>query len=112
MSRWRSSSGQASVELIGGVPLVLIVGLIAMQLLAVGHAAVLAGNAAEAGALALAAGADARVGAREALPDVERARMSVAVSGGAVEVRLRPPSLFEALARRFEVTAVAAIEDR
>ena len=46
--------GQASVELLGAVPALLLLGLVAFQLLAVGYAAVLAGNAAEAGALAAA----------------------------------------------------------
>ena len=45
-----------------------------LQLLAVGYASVLAGNAAEAGALALAAGGDPVAGAREALPGWSRAR--------------------------------------
>ena len=69
----RAEHGQATVEALGAVPAVLLVGLVAMQLLAVGYAAVLAGTAAEAGALALATGADARAGARESLPGWSRA---------------------------------------
>src|ERR671928_152904 len=42
--------GQASVELLGAVPAVLLVGAVVLQLLAIGYAASLAGVAAEAGA--------------------------------------------------------------
>ena len=56
--------------------------LACLQLLAVGYAKVLAGTAAEAGALALAAGADPRAGVREALPGWARARARIAVDGG------------------------------
>lgn len=102
--------GQASVELLGVLPLLVAVALAAAQLLAVGYSSVLAGNAAEAGALALAGGGDARAGAREALPGWSRAHASVSVSGGEVTVKLRPPALLRALAERIEVSAVAAVE--
>ena len=47
--------GQASVELLAGIPALLLAGLLALQLLAVGYSVTLADGAAEAGALALAA---------------------------------------------------------
>jgi hypothetical protein len=100
--------GQASVELVSLVPLVLAVGLVAGQLLAVGYSSVLAGNAAEAGALALAGGADPRAAVKEALPGSSRARVSV--RGGEVEVALRPPTLLRALTGQLEVSAKAAAE--
>jgi hypothetical protein len=103
--------GQASVELLGTLPVLIVLGLAAFQLLAVGYASVLAGNAAEAGALALAGGADARTAVRQALPGWSRARASVEVGGGRVSVRLRPPSVLAALEERLEVTARAAVED-
>jgi hypothetical protein len=106
----RSARGQATVELLALVPLVLAVALAAAQLLAVGYAGVLAGSAAEAGALALAGGADARTGARAALPGWSRARARVAVTGGEVRVELRPPALLRALARELEVSATARVE--
>lgn len=92
------------------VPLVVVAGLVILQLLAVGYAKVLAGTAAEAGALALVAGGDPRAGVREALPGWSRARANVEVSGGRVEVRLRPPSVLRALAGRLEMEAVAAVD--
>lgn len=101
--------GQASVELLGALPVLVVVGLVAMQLLAVGYSAVLAGSAAEAGALALAAGGDAPDGVRKALPGWSRARARVSVEGHRVEVRLRPPSPLAAVSRRFEVRADAAV---
>ena len=102
--------GQASVELLGALPLLLVLALTTLQLLAVGYASVLAGTAAEAGALALAAGGDARAGAHEALPGWSRARAGVEVDGGRVAVRLRPPALIEALAERLEVEGHAEVE--
>ena len=104
--------GQATVELLGAVPIVILVGLIAFQLLAIGHAAVQAGAAAEAGALALAAGGDARAGARESLPGWSRARARITVSARRVEVRLRPASPLAAVSRRFAVSADASVAGR
>jgi hypothetical protein len=106
----RSAAGQATVEVVAMVPAVLVAGLAAFQLLAVGYASVLAGGAAEAGALALAGGGDPRAGAREALPGWSRVRARIDVRGGRVEVRLRPPSPLEAVARQLEITATAAVE--
>jgi hypothetical protein len=98
------------VELLGVLPVLIAVALAVFQLLAVGYASVLAGNAAEAGAIALAAGGDPRAGVREALPGWSRARADVRVSGGEVGVRLRPPALLQALGERLEVSAKAAVE--
>jgi uncharacterized protein (UPF0333 family) len=105
------SRGQASVELFGSLPGLIVLGLVIFQILAVGYAAVLAGNAAEAGALALAGGRDAADGAREAVPERSRVHMRVTVSGGRIEVRLSPPSPFTAVARRLEVSANATVAD-
>jgi hypothetical protein len=105
-----SARGQATIETIALVPVLLAVGLGLMQLLAVGYASVLAGGAAEAGALALAGGRDPRAAAREALPGWSEARAKVGVEGGRVEIQLQPPSPLHALAERLEVTAVAEVE--
>ena len=102
--------GQASLELVGLLPLLVAFALAAAQLLAVGYSSVLAGNAAEAGALALAGGGDPRAGARKALPGWSRAHAGVSVSGGEVRVELRPPGLLRALAGNLEVSASAAVE--
>jgi hypothetical protein len=102
--------GQASVELLGALPVVLLVGAVLMQLLAVGYSASLAGAAAEAGALALAGGSDARDAARAAVPGWSRARMTVRSGDGRVRVRMRPPSPLRSVGRALEVRADAAVE--
>jgi hypothetical protein len=104
-----SERGQASVELVAAVPALLLFALAIFQLLAVGYAAVLAGNAAEAGALAVAGGGDARAAARNAVPGWSRAGMTVSASGDEVRVRMRPPSPLAALADRLEVQGAAAV---
>jgi hypothetical protein len=106
----RGASGQATVETVALVPAIVVAGLAALQLLAVGYASVLAGNAAEAGALALAAGADVQAAAKQAMPGWSQARARIAVDGGRVEVRLRPPSPLQALAESLEVSGEAAVE--
>ena len=95
--------------MLGAVPALLALGLVVIQLLAVGYAAVLAGAAAEAGVLALAGGGNPEKGARSSLPGWSRARASVDVTGGTVRVRLRPPSLLSSVSRRLEVTGRASV---
>jgi pilus assembly protein CpaE len=109
MRRTRQS-GQAAVELLAVLPLLLAVALAAAQLLAVGYASVLAGNAAEAGALALAGGGDAHAATRNALPGWSRAHARVSVEDGDIRVNLRPPVLLRPLADELEVSAAASVE--
>jgi hypothetical protein len=101
-------SGQATVELVAGLPALLLGALVALQLLVAGYALTLADGAAEAGALALASGRSANAAARSALPGWARDDVAVAVRGGEVSVRLRPPSALPALAERLAVTSTAA----
>jgi hypothetical protein len=102
--------GQASVELLGALPVVLLVGAVLLQLLVVGYAATLAGAAAEAGALAVAGGEGAERAARAAVPDWSRAAMRVESRGGLVSVRLRPPSPLAAVREALELKATARVE--
>jgi hypothetical protein len=95
--------------LLGSLPALLALCLVLFQLGAVGYAKVLAGNAAEAGALAMAAGADVQAGARESLPGWSRAHARVESGRGHVLVHLRPPSLLRVLSRRLEVTTRASV---
>ena len=92
--------GQAAVELLAAVPALLASGLIALQLLAAGYSLTLADGAAEAGALALAAGRPAADAARDALPGWAERRVDVDVDGGRVSVRLEPPSPIPAIAEK------------
>jgi len=102
-----SEDGQATVELVAAIPVLLLAGLLALQLFAAGYALTLADGAAEAGALALAAGQPAKSAVREALPDWADDDSDVAVRGGEVTVRLIPPSPFPSLADRLAVSSSA-----
>jgi hypothetical protein len=93
------------VELLAAIPLLLTAGAIALQLLLVGYALTLADGAAEAGALALAAGRPAKGAAEESLPSWAQHRAEIAVQGGGVTVRLAPPSLLAAVGERLAVTS-------
>ncbi len=99
--------GQATVELLAAIPLLLLAGSVALQLLVTGYALTLTDGAAEAGALALAAGRPARVAARDSLPGWAADGARIEVHGGEVSVRLRPPSPLSALADRLSVTSHA-----
>jgi hypothetical protein len=102
-----SEGGQATVELVAALPALLLAGLLALQLLAAGYALTLADGAAEAGALALAAGRPASDAVREALPGWADDDSEVSVRGGEVTVRLIPPSPFPSLADYLAVTSSA-----
>lgn len=103
----RSGRGQASVELVAGLPALALAGFVALQLLLTGYSLTLADGAAEAGALAGAAGRDARRAAREALPAWARDRAAVSAGGGRVRVELRPPAPLPAIADRLAVSSEA-----
>jgi hypothetical protein len=102
--------GQATLEALALIPAFVALGVGLLQLLAIGYASVLAGNAAEAGALAIARGGDPRAEARRALPGWSAAQATVSVDGGRVRVQLRPPSPLHALADRLQVGATATVE--
>jgi hypothetical protein len=89
----RGTRGQATVELVGLLPLLVAIVFAATQLLAAGVASELAGHAAQAGAMALLqGGATPREAARDALPGWARDRAEIDVRGRRVFVTLRPPS--------------------
>lgn len=93
LARARAARGQASIELLGMLPLVALVALAVFTVLASHTAGEQAGEAAEAGALALLqGGGDARVAALGALPAAARSRATVTVAGGHVRVQVRPRS--------------------
>ena len=96
--------GQATVELLAAIPLLLIAGTIALQLLLTGYALTLADGAAEAGGLALAGGRPAKRAAEESLPSWAEDRAEITVHGGEVTVRLAPPSLLAAVGDRLAMT--------
>jgi hypothetical protein len=99
--------GQASVELLAALPTLVLAAAIAVQLLIVGYSLTIADGAAEAGALAGAAGEDAREAARRALPGWARSRSSVSSDAGRVTVELRPPAPLAGLADALTVSSDA-----
>jgi len=99
--------GQASVEVVGLLPLLVGIGFGIFQLLAAGAAHEAADGAAEAGAVALLQDAEPRAAARDALPGWSRGRARIEVAGRRVEVRVRPRGPVPALTRRLVVSASA-----
>lgn len=99
----RRQRGQASVELIGAIPALLIAVLIAAQLIAAGHALWSAGLAARAGARASIVGGSASRAARRALPGILREGSRVSDDEG-VSVRVGVPRLLPGLPE-FAVTS-------
>jgi Flp pilus assembly protein TadG len=99
--------GQASVELVALVPLLLAVGLGLFSLLAAGAAAEAAGGAAEAGAVALVQGRDAEAAARSALAGWPRPDTRIRVSGRRVSVRVTPHGPLRPLDERLAATVTA-----
>jgi hypothetical protein len=98
------ATGQAAVELVGALPILIGIVLGAAQLLAAGLAAEQADHAAQAGAMAILQGGDPERAARDALPGWARARLDVAVHDDRVEVAVDPPG--PAHARRAEAVAL------
>ena len=110
---WPSGErGQASVELLGAVPAVLLIGLLAWQLALAGQAAWLCANAARAAARAEAVGRDGPAAARSALPEsMERGLEVKSTAAGAVRVRLRVPLLLRAWQSPVSVAATARLTE-
>lgn len=104
---WATSKerGQATVETLAAIPILLLAGGVALQLLLAGYALTLADGAAEAGALALAGSRPAVPAVEASLPAWAADRADVAVRGGKVTVRLPPPSLFSLVAEQLAVTS-------
>lgn len=103
----RREAGQASVELVGFLPLVAVVAVALLQLLAAGATAELAGHAAEAGAVAMAEGGNPAAAARAAVPGWSRHGMRIRVRGTGVRVHLSPPAPIHAVSDLLGSTAHA-----
>lgn len=105
-----SQVGQASVELVAAVPLVLLAALVAWQLVLAGHTAWLSAHAARVAARADAVGRSPTAAARSALPDalehdleVERRRE------GGVRVSVRVPILVRAWSSPLRIAAASSL---
>lgn len=107
MRNRRSDAGQAQLELIAGIPILMLAALIALQLLALGYAQSIADGAAEAGAIAGADGRSAEEAARAGLPGWTNSRVEIEASGGEVTVELDPPALIPSLSGHLGVSSSA-----
>jgi hypothetical protein len=102
---FRADDGQATVELVALLPFLLVAALAAAAILAGHTAAEQAGQAAQAGAMALLQGGDPRAAARRALP--RDADVHIEVAAQRVTVRVRPDLPLAALERALTATATA-----
>jgi hypothetical protein len=101
--------GQATIEVLGVLPVVLAIAFAACQALAAGAARELADHAAEAGAVALLEDADPGDAARGALPGWARERLHIRVTGAEVHVRLHPPTIVPGLGALLDARARADV---
>jgi hypothetical protein len=112
VSRIGSESGQASVETVALVPLVLLAAALAWQLVLTGHTLWLCANAARAAARADLVGDSPVRAARSALPrSLERDLRVKRVDGG-VRVELRLPLVLRSWRSPVEITAAASLGER
>lgn len=90
----RGERGQASIELVALLPVLVVVGLLAWQAAVVGQATWLAAGAARDAARAQALGRDPEAAARRALPAGLRRGLTVtAEDDGAVRLRIAIPAV-------------------
>lgn len=92
MPRAGNERGQASVELVAAIPLLLVVTLVVAQFAVAGYALWSAGAAARSGARADYVGGDGEAAARRSLPPPLRSGASIKASDG-LSVRVKAPAL-------------------
>jgi hypothetical protein len=110
MLRLGSSDGQASVETVAVVPLVLLAALVAWQVVLTGHTLWLCAGAARAAARAESVGLSPERAARSALPkSLERGLRVDREASGGVRVRLRVPILLNAWKSPVQVAAASSL---
>jgi hypothetical protein len=103
-------AGQASVEAVATVPLVLLAALMAWQLVLAGHTLWMCANAARAAARAELVGKSPARAARSALPrSLERGLRVERRAGGRVRVAVRVPILLPAWSGPVRVAATASL---
>jgi hypothetical protein len=105
--RARAGEGQASIELLATVPALVTGAVIALQLAITGYSLHLADGAAEAAALAVAAGTDPVAAATAAMPGWAADGLDVSVEESRVEVSVRPPAPHPSISAALEVSAAA-----
>lgn len=106
----RAESGQASVETVAVLPLVLLAAAIAWQLVLTGHTLWLCANAARSAARAEVVGHSPERAARSALPrSLERDLSVRRLEDGGIRVSLHLPLLARAWRSPVEVSAAASL---
>jgi hypothetical protein len=95
--RFRDERGQASVELMGLLPYMLLAALVVWQLMLVGWATVSASNAARTGSRVEARGGEGREAALAALDGPLRRTATSTLNDEEAEVRVRIPILMPGL---------------
>jgi hypothetical protein len=109
-SRLRCERGQAAVEFVAVLPFVLLAGLVAWQLVLVGHVAWDAAGAARSGARAALVGRSAESAARSALPPALRGGTRVVAGrGGVVRVSVPVPLVVYRWQTPLRVSAAASL---
>ena len=103
----RSERGQATVELVALLPVVLVVAMVLLCVLAAGRARELSGAAAQAGAMALLRDADPRAAARDVTPARHRRGLRVRVRGRRVIVELVPDVPLPGVGKRLAASSTA-----
>jgi len=107
-----SEAGQASVELVAALPVVLFVGLGLWQAALAGHAAWLCANAARVAARADVVGKDPAAAARSALPRSLERGLEVGRRGARVRVAVRVPLVLRAGRSPLSVAASSSLGER
>ncbi len=106
----RSQAGQASVEMLGVLPFILVTGAVVWQLALAGHTAWQCANAARVAARAEVVGQDGEAAARTALPaELERGLRVEPRSGGGVRVSVQMPLLTHLWHAPVSVSASASL---
>lgn len=93
LHRARDDVGQASIELLGLLPLLAVVALAAWQAVLVGQSWWMAGAAARAASRAQAIGADPAAAARRVLPAGLEHGLTISGDDAGVRVRVRVPAV-------------------
>jgi len=108
---FRAHDGQATVELLAVIPALLVAGLLAWQLVLVGHTAWLAAGAARVGARAELVGEDPVEAARSALPaGLEHGLRVSGAGGGGTRVRVQVPIVHPSWSGPLTLSAAASLE--
>lgn len=103
-SRGRDQVGQATVELVALLPLLILIGLVVFAVLAAGRARELAAHAAQAGAVAMLQDGDPEQAARDAIPGHAVRDARVVVRDRSVTVIVRPRLPLPPLSERLTVS--------